>query len=185
MPGGFYKSAPRPSHTALRARMSLRLIATGGTFDKRYDPIAGTLCFGATHLEEIVRQARLAGPVALQTLMQIDSLEMTDAHRAQLLAACRASPEARIVIVHGTDRMVDTAHVLAQARLPACIVLTGAMVPYAVTQSDALFNLGFAMGCARTLAHGVWVAMNARVHAWDRVRKNRATGVFEPTDSID
>lgn len=162
--------------------MSLRLIATGGTFDKRYDPITGTLRFETTQLDEIARRARLAGPVAIETLMQIDSLEMTDTHRARLLEACRASPEDRIVVVHGTDRMVESAQWLSPARLPRCIVLTGAVVPYAVAQSDALFNLGFAIGCARTLGHGVWIAMNGRVHPWDRVRKNRVTGVFEVVD---
>ena len=159
--------------------MSLRLIATGGTFDKRYDPIAGALAFGPTHLEAIVRRARLAGPVAVESPMQIDSLEMTDAHRLRVLEACRASPEDRIVVVHGTDTMVETAHVLGEAALSKVIVLTGAMVPYDVADSDALFNLGFAAGCAHALGNGVWVAMNGEAHRWDRVRKNRALGVFE------
>ena len=159
--------------------MSLRLIATGGTFDKRYDPIAGALGFGPTHLEAIVRRARLAGPVAVESPMQIDSLEMTDAHRLRVLEACRASPEDRIVVVHGTDTMVETARVLGEAGLRKCVVLTGAMVPYDVADSDALFNLGFAAGCARALGDGVWIAMNGAVHRWDRVRKNRALGIFE------
>ncbi|MEN9314770.1 MAG: hypothetical protein RIS35_1163 [Pseudomonadota bacterium] len=159
--------------------MSLRLIATGGTFDKRYDPIAGMLCFGDTHLTDIVRRARLAGPIAVESVMQIDSLEMTDAHRARVLAACLASPEERIVVVHGTDTMVETARVLGEAALPRCVVLTGAMIPCDLVDSDALFNLGFAAGCARALGHGVWIAMNGCVHRWDRVRKNRALGVFE------
>jgi len=159
--------------------MSLRIVATGGTFDKRYDPIAGELAFGDTHLHEIARQARLTPPVAIETVMQLDSLDMTDADRAHVLAACRAAVETAIVVVHGTDTMVETARVLAQASLPKCIVLTGAMVPYDVAGSDALFNLGFATGCARTLAPGVWIAMNGLAHRWDRVRKNRPLGVFE------
>jgi len=159
--------------------MRLRIVATGGTFDKRYDPIAGQLAFGDTHLHEIARQARIAPPVAIQTVMQLDSLDMTDADRARVLAACRAADEPAIVVVHGTDTMVETARVLAQAALPRCIVLTGAMVPADVAGSDALFNLGFAMGCARALAPGVWIAMNGQAHRWDRVRKNRTLGVFE------
>lgn len=160
--------------------MSLRIIATGGTFDKRYDPIAGTLGFGATHLEAIVQRARLAPPVAVEAPMQLDSLDMTETDRERILQACRASAEERIVVVHGTDTMVETARVLGRANLARCIVLTGAMVPYTIAESDALFNLGFAVGCARTLAHGVWIAMNGQVHPWDRVLKNRALGVFEP-----
>jgi L-asparaginase len=159
--------------------MSLRILATGGTFDKRYDPIAGTLGFAATHLHEILRVARIEGAAVVEALMQVDSLDMTDAHRQQVLAACAASPEDRIVVVHGTDTMVDTAQVLGRAGLPKTIVLTGAMVPVDVAGSDALFNLGFAAGCARVLPTGVHVAMNAQVFAWNAVRKNLALGVFE------
>ena len=161
--------------------MGIRLIATGGTFDKRYDSIAGRLEFDRTHLAEIAARVRLSGPVAIQPLMQIDSLDMTDAHRLQVTEACRTAPEARIVIVHGTDTMVETATVLAAAALGKTVVLTGAMVPYDVRGSDALFNLGFAIGVCRLLDPGVWLAMQGQVYPWDKVRKNRAQGVFEAT----
>lgn len=161
--------------------MALRILAAGGTFDKRYDPISGTLGFGDSHLHEIVARARLAQPVAVEVAMLIDSLEMTDEHRQRLLDRCRAAPERAIVIVHGTDTMVETAAVLGAAALPRTIVLTGAMLPFDVAGSDALFNLGFAAGCARTLPAGVYVAMNAQVFDWRAVRKNRELGVFEAT----
>ncbi len=163
--------------------MSLRILATGGTFDKRYDPISGTLGFAGTHLHEILPIARIEGEVRVQELMQCDSLDMTDAHRAQVLAACAASPEERIVVVHGTDTMAETARTLGRAGLPRTIVLTGAMLPFDLAGSDALFNLGFAVACARLLPHGVHVAMNAQVFAWDAVRKNRTLGVFEIADT--
>ena len=159
--------------------MSLRILATGGTFDKHYDPIAGSLGFGKTHLDEVVRRARLVEPVAVEVVMLIDSLEMVDSHRQAILAACRAAPEPHLVIVHGTDTMVETAKVLGHADLPATVVLTGAMVPYEVAGSDALFNLGFAIGCAKALPRGVYVAMNGIARHWSDVRKNRELGVFE------
>jgi L-asparaginase len=159
--------------------MPLRLIATGGTFDKHYDPIAGQLGFADTHLHAIVERARVAGDVVVEVAMLVDSLDMTDAHRQAVLEACRAAPETAIVVVHGTDTMVETARVLGAARLPKTIVLTGAMVPCEVEGSDALFNLGFAIACAHTLGEGVWIAMNAAAHRWDAVRKNRALGRFE------
>lgn len=159
--------------------MPLRIIATGGTFDKRYDPIAGTLAFGQTHLEEILARARAAEGIRFESLMQIDSLEMGDAHRMRVLAACRDCAEQRVVVVHGTDTMVDTAKTLGEAALDKTVVLTGAMIPYDIAGSDALFNLGFALGCAGALAPGVYVAMNARVFRWNEVRKNRVLGVFE------
>jgi L-asparaginase len=166
---------------------SLRLIACGGTFDKRYDPIRGELVFTATQLTAIVERVRLTIPVTVEALMQIDSLDMQPADRERVLASCRAAGEAAIVITHGTDTMPETAAVLgaqfdAQPSDAAgkTIVLTGAMVPYSISGSDALFNLGFACAAAQTLPAGVWIAMNGRVHRWDDVRKNREAGVFEP-----
>jgi L-asparaginase len=159
--------------------MSLRIITTGGTFDKHYDPIAGQLGFAESTLPRLLARVRLAEPATLEPLMAIDSLEMTDAHRQAILAACRKSTDEAIVIIHGTDTLTDTARVLATADLPATIVLTGAMVPAEIEGSDALFNLGFACACAQTLPAGIWVAMNGQAHAWNAVRKNRAIGRFE------
>ncbi len=159
--------------------MSLLILATGGTFDKRYDPVTGELGFGESHLASIVERARLAGEVRLQVAMLIDSLEMHDEHRRKVLDACRAAPEKSIVVVHGTDTMVETASVLGKAALDKTIVLTGAMVPFSVDDSDASFNLGAAVAFARSLAQGVWVAMNGVARAWSDVRKNRAAGIFE------
>ena len=164
----------------------LRLLACGGTFDKRYQPLTGELGFTDSQLPAIVERARLTIPTIVETVLQVDSLDMTDTHREQVLAACRAAPEAAIVITHGTDTMAETAAALgphfgenANAAAGKTVVLTGAMVPYAIAQSDALFNLGFACACAQTLAPGVWIAMNGRVHPWHSVRKNRDAGVFE------
>ncbi len=159
--------------------MALRIITTGGTFDKLYHPLTGELVFGASQVPALIELARPAEPPVIEALMAIDSLDMTDAHRTAVLDACRASPQKQVVVVHGTDTMVQTAAVLAQAHLPATIVLTGAMVPASVSGSDAGFNLAFAMACAATLAPGVWIAMNGQAHPWDRVRKNRALGRFE------
>jgi L-asparaginase len=159
--------------------MALRIITTGGTFDKHYSAIAGSLGFADSHLAEITTRMRLVDPVITQTLMLIDSLEMQDTHRDQVLQACKACMETKIVIIHGTDTMAETGRVLGAAALSKTIVLTGAMIPYEVKDSDALFNLGFALGVAAQTQHGVYIAMNARVHPWQTVRKNRALGVFE------
>jgi L-asparaginase len=159
--------------------MSLRLIATGGTFDKHYNELTGELGFADSHLPAVIARTRMTLALALETLPLLDSLEMQDADRQRVLAACRAAPEPAIVIVHGTDTMRETAGVLGAAALAKTIVLTGAMIPYEIANSDALFNLGFATGVAQTLPAGVYVAMNGRVFAWDRVTKNRAAGVFQ------
>ena len=160
--------------------MTLRLIATGGTFDKHYNELTGVLGFAESHLPAVVQRARMTIPVELQLLPLLDSLDMQDADRQRVLEACQAATETAIVIVHGTDTMPDTAAVLGAAALGKTIVLTGAMIPYEIANSDALFNLGFACGVAQTLAPGVYVGMNGQVFAWDNVTKNRAAGVFQP-----
>ena len=160
--------------------MSLRIIATGGTFDKHYDELTGKLGFAESHLPAVLARTRMTIPFELEQLPLLASLDMTDADRARVLASCRAAPEKAVVIVHGTDTMRDTAGVIGAAALGQTIVLTGAMIPYEIANSDALFNLGFATAAAQILPAGVYVAMNGQVFAWDKVTKNRAAGVFQP-----
>ncbi len=159
--------------------MTLRILATGGTFDKHYDEIAGKLDFGTSHLPDVIKRARITIPVAFEQVALLDSLDMKDADRQRVLASCSAATESGIVIIHGTDTMRETAEVLGAANLAKTIILTGAMIPYEIANSDALFNFGFACGVAQTLPHGVYVAMNAHVFAWHNVQKNRSAGVFE------
>jgi L-asparaginase len=161
--------------------MSVRVFVTGGTFDKEYHELTGTLAFKETHLPEMLRLGRSRVEVAIETLIMIDSLDMTDAERALIVDRCGRAAEPRILITHGTDTMVETARGLAAA-LPArgkTIVLTGAMVPYAFGSSDGLFNLGSALSFVQVLPPGVYIAMNGRSFPADRVEKNRSTGVFE------
>ncbi len=159
-------------------RNAARIIVTGGTFDKGYDAIKGELTFTQTHLPALLEQARVKLPLAVDIRLLIDSLQMTDAHRQQVLEACRESDERSIVVVHGTDTMVQTAQVVGRAALDRTIVFTGAMVPSTVQGSDAAFNLGFALAAAFTMPAGAYVAMNARIFPWDDVEKDRAEGVF-------
>lgn len=163
---------------------SIRIFVTGGTFDKEYNELTGALYFKETHLPDMLRLGRSRVDVSIRALMMIDSLEMTEADRALLVEQCRHTPDACIVVTHGTDTMVATAAALGEA-FPATagktIVLTGAMVPYAFGSSDGLFNLGSALSFVQVLPPGVYIAMNGRYFAWDRVRKNRDTGVFETT----
>lgn len=156
----------------------VRLIVTGGTFDKHYDEIKGELTFRDSHLPDIIKQVRITAPVSMEIVQLIDSLQMTDEHRRVILDACARSPEDRIVITHGTDRMPETARILGPAGLEKTIVLTGAMVPFKINGSDALFNLGSAFMAARLLPPGVYIAMNGRAFAWDDVRKDFERGVF-------
>jgi len=158
----------------------IRVFITGGTFDKAYDELTGSLFFQDTHLPEMLRLGRCLLPVKLRTLMMIDSLEMTDDDRGLIAEQCRHSAEHRILVTHGTDTMVETAAWLARASLDKTIVLTGAMVPYKFGSSDGMFNLGSALAFVQVLPAGVYIAMNGRCFPWNGVRKDRERGVFVP-----
>jgi L-asparaginase len=157
----------------------IRILVTGGTFDKEYNERTGQLYFNNTHLGEMLRLGRSRLEVKVETVMMVDSLDMTDSDRAVVVQKCRAAAEERIVITHGTDTMTDTAAALAREITDKTIVLTGAMVPYAFGSSDGLFNLGSALSFAQLLPHGVYVAMNGKYFHWEHVRKNRERGEFE------
>jgi L-asparaginase len=160
--------------------MSVRVFVTGGTFDKEYDELSGRLYFRNTHVDEMLRRGRCGLDVDVETLMMVDSLEMTDAQRGMIVRACRECEEDQIVITHGTDTMVETARAIADGVAGKTVVLTGAMIPYAFGSSDGLFNLGSALSFVQALPAGVYIAMNGKSFPWDDVRKNREAGVFEP-----
>ena len=159
--------------------MSVRVFVTGGTFDKEYDELSGRLYFRNTHVDEMLRRGRCGLDLDVETLMLVDSLEMTDSQREVIVRACAECAQDQIVITHGTDTMVETAQAIADGVEGKTVVLTGAMVPYAFGSSDGLFNLGSALSFVQSLPRGVYIAMNGRSFPWDDVRKNREAGVFE------
>jgi len=159
--------------------MKIRLLVTGGTFDKEYNEIEGTLFFKSTHVHEMLGLGRCQLDVEVSTLMMIDSLEMTDTDRELILKTCLAPGSPRVVITHGTDTMAETARYLGERITDRTIVLTGAMVPYTFGSSDGLFNLGSALAFSQSLSAGVYVAMNGRCFDWHNVRKNKSSGAFE------
>ena len=159
--------------------MKIAIVITGGTFDKEYNELDGSLFFKDTHIGEMLALGRCHVPVRIRQMMMKDSLLMTDRDRERIAHVCRTSPEDRIVITHGTDTMVRTAEFLAGCVKDRTIVLTGAMIPYKFGSSDGLFNLGSALAFAQILPHGIYVAMNGRYFPWNAVFKNRKTGFFE------
>lgn len=161
----------------------IRILITGGTFDKEYDEINGQLFFKDSHLPEMLALGRCNVKVDIRTLMMVDSLEMTEADRDLIIEQCRATPSSRIIITHGTDTMELTARKVAAAIQEKTVVLTGAMIPYKFGSSDGLFNLGSALAFVQTLPPGVYVAMNGCCFPAERVRKNRQTGFFEETEA--
>jgi L-asparaginase len=159
--------------------MGIRILITGGTFDKEYNELTGELFFKDTHLPEMLKLGRCRVNVDIRTLMMIDSLDMTEQDRVLIADHCIKAEEKKIIITHGTDTMADTARFLAGRVHDKTVVLTGAMIPYKFGSSDGLFNLGSALAFVQSLPKGIYVAMNGRIFSWNNVRKNRQTGEFE------
>ena len=162
----------------------IQVFVTGGTFDKEYNYLTGELYFKDTHLKEMFHLGRSEVDIDIKTLMMTDSLEMREEDRAIIVYNCKKTPHNRILLTHGTDKMVETATLLAHENiLGKTIVLTGAMIPYAFgTSSDGFFNLGSALAFVQVLPPGVYVVMNGRYFSWNNVRKNRQTGTFVELD---
>jgi L-asparaginase len=159
--------------------MIIRILTTGGTFDKEYNELTGELYFKDTHVNEMLTLGRNRVTVVIQTLFMMDSLQMQETHREEIADCCINAPENHIIVTHGTDTMPETARLLDQKAIGKTIVLTGAMIPYKFGSSDGLFNLGSALAYVQTLPTGVYIAMNGQYFTAGNVRKNKKKGTFE------
>jgi L-asparaginase len=168
----------------MKSGEAIRILITGGTIDKEYDPLTGELTFSKSHLSNMLNLVRCKVKPILEEVMLKDSLQMRNEDREEILKKCINCLENRIIITHGTDTMVETARVLGNHAKEKTIVLVGAMIPYAFGASDALFNLGSAFSAAQALQPGVYITMNGKIFHWDNVRKNKESGEFEESPGL-
>ena len=159
--------------------MTLQIFTTGGTIDKVYFDAKSEYEVGEPQIVEILTEANVVTPYRVTTLFRKDSLDLTDADRAQIREAVASCGCDRILITHGTDTMVQTAQALAGLD-GKTVVLVGSLTPARFKHSDAEFNIGFALGALQALPPGVYVAMNGRIFDPAHVQKNRAANRFEP-----
>ena len=157
----------------------ISILITGGTFDKEYDEINGILSFKKTQIHEMLHQSRAKIEFEIKTLMLIDSLEMSDEQRKEIVNNCAQDENNKIIITHGTDTIAETGQAIMKENLNKCIILTGAMIPIKFGSSDGLFNLGCAVGLVQSLKNGVYVAMNGNYFPANKVKKNIQSGLFE------
>ena len=182
-PGGnlhFHKISKIDMHDQRGAHsgVSLLVITTGGTIDKVYFDASSEYEVGEPTVPHVFRESGVTLPWRLEPLFRKDSLEMNDADRAAIRCACEAAPENCILVTHGTDTMCETAEALTG--IPEkTIVLTGALAPARFRVTDAVFNLGLALGAVQSMPPGVYLAMNGTVFPAGKVRKNRDLGKFE------
>lgn len=158
--------------------MKLKVFATGGTIDKVYFDAKSEYQVGAPGVSEIFRIGGVTAPIEVESILKKDSLELTDADRALIREKILTSPYSHILITHGTDTMTVTAAAL-QGIPEKVIVLTGAMQPASFRESDAIFNVGFALGALQALAPGVHIAMNGQIFNPLKIKKNIQLNRFE------
>lgn len=156
----------------------IHVVATGGTIDKVYD-LTGNLVIGPPAATALLAPVLTDLEVTVESVLAVDSLEMTDDDRRKLCAHIETLGPDRIVITHGTDTMTHTAEFLARELTPGrVVVLTGAMQPASMAVSDAALNLGTALAFAQSVSPGVYIAMSGRCFPAGTVTKDRARGVF-------
>jgi L-asparaginase len=161
--------------------MKIHVLTTGGTIDKVYFDAKSEFEVGPPMIAELLKEAQVTAEVTIEPVLAKDSLELNDADRRLIrerVATCR---EDRILITHGTDTMAETAKTLAGIA-GKTIVLTGSMQPARFRNTDAVFNVGFALGVVQVLPPGVYLAINGRVFDAAHVRKNRERQRFEEAD---
>lgn len=157
----------------------MRIINTGGTFNKRYDPIKGELfvpnddCAVETILKSLVIDIPVSG------IVYKDSLEMNDQDRKVLADAIAQCDEKTVIVVHGTDTMDLSAAYIDTLKLDKTVVFTGAMVPFSIDPLEATANLSMAMGYARNAKDGVYIVIQGVMNSFKQVKKNKSVGKFE------
>lgn len=155
----------------------IKIFTVGGTIDKVYFDAKSTYEVGPPNIAEVLSDIHLNLDFEVVSLMQKDSLEMTDADRETVRQAVAATDSTMVLITHGTDTMVLTANALKEIK-GKTVVLTGALAPALFKSSDAMFNIGCAITAAQTKEPGVYIAMNGQIFDHDKVRKDVPNNMF-------
>ncbi len=157
---------------------TLLIITTGGTIDKIYFDDKSDYQIGEPQISQILSSMQVAFEFDVNPLMRKDSLHLDDDDRQMIYDAIAASDSKHVLVTHGTDTMVETARMLMPLK-DRTIVLVGSLNPARFRDSDAVFNIGCAVGALQSLTPGVYIVMNGRVWRPDEVRKNREANRFE------
>ena len=170
---------PSKSSTPSRTGgFKVAIVSTGGTIEKTYDELGGSLSNEYNVLDVLLSQLELDGvEIRRISLMNKDSLDMSEADMALVAATVEhVLPENDgVVVVHGTDRLADTGHLIHErlGETDKPVVLTGAMRPYELRQSDAVQNMTEALIAVQLLGGGVWCVLHNKAMRFPGVRKDR------------
>jgi L-asparaginase len=160
--------------------MEITIVTTGGSIDKDYPKPTKGYAFeiGPPAAKRILESVKPNFNFKIVSVLQKDSLDITDDDRELILEAVKNSTSGKIIITHGTDTMLKTAEKLSAVE-DKTVIVTGATRPERFADSDAAFNLGCAIGAISALTKGVYIVMQGRVYPWDKCRRDEETGRFE------
>ena len=161
--------------------MNIAILTTGGTFDKIYFDANSEYSIGEPCISSILDEGNVTSEFRIKSILKKDSLDINQEERELVKKSVIECEEEKIIIIHGTDTMVETAKFLEEIK-DKTIVLTGSMQPARFKKTDAIFNSGFAFAAALSLENGVYIAMNGRIFNSSNVRKNIDLGRFEGKD---
>mgnify|MGYP001303526011 FL=1 len=161
--------------------MKVAILTTGGTFDKIYFDANSEYSIGEPCIKSILDEGNVTSDFRIKSILKKDSLDITSEEREIIRKSVEECEEEKIIIIHGTDTMVETAKHLESIK-DKTIVLTGSMQPARFRKTDAIFNSGFALAAAQILEYGVYITMNGMVFHSDNVKKNIDLGKFETKD---
>ncbi len=160
--------------------MKIKILSTGGTFDKIYYDAKSDFHIGDPMAIPILEEANVTFDYEVESILQKDSLEINDADRDIIRQKVQSDDCDKIIVIHGTDTLLNTAMCLLDIQ-GKTIVITGAMQPARMRYSDAAFNLGVATSAVQVLNPGIYVAMNGKIFDPRSTRKNVALSRFEST----
>ena len=159
--------------------MKINIVTTGGTIDKIYFDALSDYQIGAPVIGELLSRIGVGFEFSVLPLLRKDSLDLTDTDRQLIVDTVSAADSEYILVTHGTDSMVETGKWLKRQVPDKRVVLTGALQPAAFRETDAVFNIGCALGALQSVEPGAWIAMNGQVFDVTQVRKNREANRFE------
>lgn len=159
--------------------MAILFVQTGGTIDKDYPRVMASYGFEIAQpaVKKFLQRVRPGFKYRIVETLKKDSLDMTEIDRKKVARVCLEAKEKQIIITHGTDTMVKTARALNFIKNKT-IVLTGAMLPAIHIESDALFNVGTAVGAIEFLGPGVFIAMSGKLFPWKNCLKSHKSVKF-------
>ncbi len=156
------------------------ILNTGGTFNKRYNPLSGEMEVPYDNLAVEKILSTFTYDVELAGLIYKDSLDMDIEDRKMMTKIIAESSDTHFVIIHGTDTVDMSAAFLDEVLEDKVIVFTGAMVPFEIDPVEATANLAMALGFAKSMkTPGVYICMQGSVERHDRLVKNKKLGKFE------